>query len=704
MSDKFNVEEIRKGIAALLTPGRLYELRALEYTDEKHRAPSVAAGWFDDFSVMEAWIKRLSGRCLGVYATLNPVLPKGDLPNATWQILRTNIARCPQPHTTSNYQIAWRDWLYIDLDPVRPTNPKCCSTDAEKEAARATASEVQGFLAGLGWPEGVVLDSGSGYGLRYRISLPNDGESEKMVNACIRALAERFSTDVLEIDRKVGNAARIARFPGTLNCKGTNTPERPHRMSLVVSNGASGTVTVSREQLVALAAMASPKARKTATGTGEGTSTGDELGELLAKWKNVETRFEFSPAVVRDGDERESVYNIRCAGTLHGWPDGTKHSYKGGDQAQVWVKDGKFCFRCLHQPGCDDDDKEKKKTFHDLWAYFGRLVSGKEEEPEETCVPSSPMGEPEEMPMPEDATPETTPGPTRETASVEAAGEKRGPESDPLLFPEDALYGKLGKMARDMLMPLGLAYPALLACHSVRPTYDRMLGARVNLYVALIDAPRGGKNEAISRALALSRLVFKADYTKFSAGGDTQLCIKLGDTARTTERGKRTGQRSPGPKKLLVVNGEMSEVLVKTGMEHSTLASRLCEFWDDNLYEKMVGRELITIDCRLSWLGGIPATVEKPERFSEMFGAESNYGLYDRFILGYNGTKWQHEDWECPHEETGMPDRDLESAIAAVDLESEIAAMAKTVARVDEYAPEAWAAYEGWHPTMSDDI
>lgn len=49
------------------------------------------------------------------------------------------------------------------------------------------------------------------------------------------------------------------------------------------------------------------------------------------------------------------------------------------------------------------------------------------------------------------------------------------------------------------------------------------------------------------------------------------------------KRGDKT--RTPGPRKLLLITHEMTDVLKMTGVDNSTLASRLCDFWDDNEFE-----------------------------------------------------------------------------------------------------------------------
>ncbi len=265
---------------------------------------------------------------------------------------------------------------------------------------------------------------------------------------------------------------------------------------------------------------------------------------------------------------------------------------------------------------------------------------------------------------------------------------------DDLAFPEECIKDdKLGDMARDMQMPLGLAYPAVLACVSVKPTLDRMCGARLNLYTCLIVKPGGGKNEAIRRAIEVTDLTSRVDYLMSAPGGDAQLVSLLGDRP-SGKRGDR--ERIPGPKRLLLICNEIGDMLSKTGIDNSTLATRMCDFWDCNEYDKPTGKsgEVAHVDCRLSWLGGLPASVEKPEKFSELFGGQTNYGLDMRFIYGYTGTKFNHKDWERPRKSVVC------HAIADEDdaLESLSFTASNGITVVRTITEEAMAIYEAWEP------
>ena len=109
--------------------------------------------------------------------------------------------------------------------------PGISSTDDEHEAAISRAIECRDWLRGLGWPEPILADSGNGAHLLYGIDLPNDAESKTLVEACLQALDFLFSDETVGVDRAIANAARIFKVYGTLAAKGSDVPERPHRLS-----------------------------------------------------------------------------------------------------------------------------------------------------------------------------------------------------------------------------------------------------------------------------------------------------------------------------------------------------------------------------------------------------------------------------------------------------------------------------------------
>ena len=78
----------------------------------------------------------------------------------------------------------------------------------------------------------MFCDSGNGFHLLYRVDLPADDGGT--VGKLLGALAARFDTPRVKIDRSVANPSRICKLPGTLARKGDHVPDRPHRRSRVL--------------------------------------------------------------------------------------------------------------------------------------------------------------------------------------------------------------------------------------------------------------------------------------------------------------------------------------------------------------------------------------------------------------------------------------------------------------------------------------
>jgi hypothetical protein len=232
--------------ARLLTAHGVVEVRVLGIGGDKAR---TAAGWFDDVEALTYEALGYSGGAKGVYATLNPVAP--PLLALSTNRLTEGIRR-----TTRDADVQARRLLLIDVDPRRPADTS--ATDEEKAKAAQLVGEVRDYLTGLGWPEPVEADSGNGGHLDYLIDLPADDGG--LVKRVLRALAERFDTAEAEIDRKVFNAARICKLPGTWSCKGEPTPERPHRLARLL-RVPDELVPVPRELLEAVAAEEPPEAQ-----------------------------------------------------------------------------------------------------------------------------------------------------------------------------------------------------------------------------------------------------------------------------------------------------------------------------------------------------------------------------------------------------------------------------------------------------------
>lgn len=217
--------EIQTALRLWFRPGDVFEVRVLDAVTAEYRSPHVESGYFDYehiAQVAEAVAALRSYR--GAYVTVNPVKP--DLLARAVNRIRP-AGRNP---TTSDADIVCRRWLLVDCDAERPSG--ISSSEEEHAAALQKAQEIQAGLSSLGWPEPLFLDSGNGAQLMYAVNLPvND---ENLVSQCLFEIA-KASDDQVKIDTTVHNPARIWRIPGTMNCKGDSTAERPHRMAKIIS-------------------------------------------------------------------------------------------------------------------------------------------------------------------------------------------------------------------------------------------------------------------------------------------------------------------------------------------------------------------------------------------------------------------------------------------------------------------------------------
>ena len=222
----------------VVEPDSVFELRVLDTPNR-----GTFSGYFTDPAQAAKAAAHWDGKA-NIYITLNPVHP-GCLARSSGRVT-------PHPkNTTSDADILRRRWLLVDIDPVRPAGVP--ATDSEKQAALGLVEAIRQFTAENGWPEPVVLDTGNGAALLYRIDLPNDDPSRELVKRCLQALAVMFDTEAAHVDLSTFNAARLCRVVGTVNRKGDGTPDRPHRRSQIVSAPAELAI-VPTEKLQELAA------------------------------------------------------------------------------------------------------------------------------------------------------------------------------------------------------------------------------------------------------------------------------------------------------------------------------------------------------------------------------------------------------------------------------------------------------------------
>lgn len=164
-----------------------------------------------------------------IYFTLN-VVNQACYGRAQRETLAVTSSKMP---TTSDNDITARRWILVDLDTKRPAGISASAEELKK--AHMKAVEVFRFLLGNGFSEPVAAMSGNGYHLLIPCDMRVSAETDMTVKRFLQSLSMMFSDDDVEVDEKVFNRSRISKLYGTMAKKGSNSADRPFRMSKIVS-------------------------------------------------------------------------------------------------------------------------------------------------------------------------------------------------------------------------------------------------------------------------------------------------------------------------------------------------------------------------------------------------------------------------------------------------------------------------------------
>lgn len=213
--------ELRKTLS-IMQGTSLFEIRALKKNPKR-----TLSGYFKDIdtAVRALTDSSIDLRGFNVYMSLNEIKPE------CYDRSQRNKMMVPEV-TTNDDVITSYKWLFVDLDPVRPTD--LSSTDEQLSKAKDKAKKILAYLRRIGFEEPVIAMSGNGVHLLYRIALIKNNDNEALIQRCLQALALLFSDDDVKVDTANFNPARICKLYGTLAQKGSGTEERPHRMSYIV--------------------------------------------------------------------------------------------------------------------------------------------------------------------------------------------------------------------------------------------------------------------------------------------------------------------------------------------------------------------------------------------------------------------------------------------------------------------------------------
>lgn len=324
-----NPDEIRKTIKTLKPNGEPFEIRIISSGQQK-----PLSGYFQDAETLLKKFQTVNLQDCNVYITLNQINPACMSRSQHEKFLRAKV-------TTSDSDIDYYRWLFVDLDPVRMSDTS--SSDAELKAAEQLAAKVCAYMDALGFEKPVKALSGNGCHLLYGIWLENTPENRDLIQQCLQVLADMFDTDQVKIDTTNYNPARICKLHGTVAQKGADTPERPHRLSRIFSKyPVKGT---SREFLEKLASQL-PRPEQTQKKTNSGGSGSFDLETFLAQHELTYTK--------RQGD-RAVIYSLdHCP---------FDHNHTNGDSKIFLYPNGAIAFKCHHNSCAGKKWQDVRKLF-----------------------------------------------------------------------------------------------------------------------------------------------------------------------------------------------------------------------------------------------------------------------------------------------------------------------------------------------------
>lgn len=325
-----NEIELRKAIEQLHPDGHLFEVRIIG----GHKPTS---GYFKDADALLRALKTVDLRGANVYVTLNEI---NDALFSRQQCEKFLVSKS----TTDDKNIIGYRWLFIDLDPTRPSG--ISSSKEEIQAAVELGGKVYHYLRNLGFEEPVRAISGNGAHLLYNIGLENNEENTKLIEDCLKALSYMFDTDKVTVDTANFNPSRICKLYGTLAQKGANTIERPHRMSRIVED-VKVTKQTDKAYLRALADQL-PKTENIKPERYNNYNSGDFD---IESWMR-EHFIEFKQTSWRDGCTKYVLAHCPF-----------NHEHKAPDSSIIKQSNGAIGFKCLHN-SC------QSKTWRDVRLLF----------------------------------------------------------------------------------------------------------------------------------------------------------------------------------------------------------------------------------------------------------------------------------------------------------------------------------------------
>ena len=344
----YDYDEIRRAIEVLQDPSCVFEVRAIGTTKK-----DILSGYFRDADTLLRALSRIQPQGRNLYITLARIKDECFSRSQHNRFLKA-------PQTTSDTEIISYRWLFVDFDPVRPAG--ISSSVEELEYSKELMLKVHEYMTGLGFPEPITALSGNGYHLLYRVDVLNNKDGRLLIEKCLKVLSTMFNTDKVKIDTTNSNPSRICKLYGTLAQKGSDTEERPHRMSSIIRIP-EWIETVDNEVLLTLANELPDQPKPQKRGGGYQKPNEFNLLEFLD---------EHGLTYEEDFNDRSRIFRLdHCP---------FDHSHTNGDARIFLYDNGAIAFKCHHN-SCkqyrwqdvrmkydpDAYDQEDGKRFDEGW-------------------------------------------------------------------------------------------------------------------------------------------------------------------------------------------------------------------------------------------------------------------------------------------------------------------------------------------------
>lgn len=250
---------------------------------------------------------------------LNEVLRKKRIQKAYMVLNKTSeeaLERLPSNRLTKmskglgikNEDITEYRFFFIDIDVVglrEESGEKQNASDIQHDCAREVSRQVKEYLGGLGFPDPVIIDSGNGFHVLYKLSLSVTPQHKKLIKKAICALAEKMDTAECKIDTVVADPGRKIKIPGSVN-----QPDQKYTRYSFIEELPEELQTVTEAQLKKLVSGGTGK-----TDGWKGSPVGDsekdglvDVVETIGEYFYSDTGQTF--ANVRVDDERVVTMNI----------------------------------------------------------------------------------------------------------------------------------------------------------------------------------------------------------------------------------------------------------------------------------------------------------------------------------------------------------------------------------------------------------